>query len=91
MNETWEREGDLLVAVISAVRRLKSEKGISLKTPIRRLGVYCKDDEQGIIQRNSETIVKTCNIDSLVVGKLTEDLEASSVQGSSIKIREEDS
>jgi valyl-tRNA synthetase len=89
INESWEKEGDLLVAVISAVRRLKSEKGISLKTPINRLGVYCKESEQKIIQRNFETIAKTCNIGSIVFGKLTEDLEGFSVEGYSAKVREE--
>jgi valyl-tRNA synthetase len=91
LNGTFEREGDLVVAVISAIRRLKSEKGTSLKSRIRKLGIYSDDNERNIIQKNSETIIKTCNIQSLVIGDLTETQEGLSVEGYSTKIREEDS
>jgi len=91
MSETYEKEGDLLVAVMSAIRRMKSDKGISLKTPIKKLGIYCQNNEHDIIQRNSETILRTCNVDSLSIGELTEGQEGLPVEGYSIRIHEEGS
>ena len=88
-NQAYEKEGDLLVAVISAIRRLKSEKGISMKTPIKKLGVYCDHSDGQILEKNSSTITKTCNIESIVIGRLTGDLEGRSVEGYLVKIREE--
>jgi valyl-tRNA synthetase len=88
VNETYEGEGDLIVAIISAVRRLKSEKGISLKTSIAKLGVYCNDNLRDIIERNSSAIAKTCNVGSLQFGPFTESIEGSAVEGYSVRIHE---
>jgi valyl-tRNA synthetase len=88
-NQAYEKEGDLLVAVISAIRRLKSEKGISMKTPIKKLGVYCEERDGQVLEKNSSTITKTCNVDSIVIGRLNGDLEARPVEGYSVKIKEE--
>lgn len=89
VNQKYEKEGDFLVAMISAIRRLKSEKGVSLKTPIKKLGIYCEDDQRQIIESNTDTIVKTCNVDALEIKKLTEGLEATQIEGYPTKIREE--
>ena len=88
VNETYEGEGDLIVAIISAVRRLKSEKGISLKTSIATLGVYCNDNLRDIIERNSSAITKTCIVGSLQFGPFTESIDGSTVEGYSVRIRE---
>jgi len=90
ISEAYERDGDLVVAVISAIRRLKSQRGISLKTPIKKLEIYCEDNERIVIQENSNTIAKTCNVNTLAIGKPSESVEGITIEGYSIRIREED-
>jgi valyl-tRNA synthetase len=45
INEEAEKIGDALVEVISAVRKAKSEKGVSLKEPVKELTIALTEKE----------------------------------------------
>jgi valyl-tRNA synthetase len=45
IDENTERVGDQLVEVISAVRKAKSEKGVSLKEPVKELVLHLKKED----------------------------------------------
>ena len=70
IDEEIEKEGDLIQSLISEIRRIKSEKRISLKLSINEVKVFSKRDYINVIERNSEIIKKTCHIKKLVVSNL---------------------
>ncbi|HME87200.1 MAG TPA: class I tRNA ligase family protein [Candidatus Nanoarchaeia archaeon] len=45
VNDDAEKAGDLLVEIVSAVRKFKSEKGISLKTDLKKLIIEVPDSK----------------------------------------------
>jgi len=65
IDEVAEREGDLIQAVISEVRKIKSEKRISLKKPLQEVIIYGKGEFGRIIKKNSEVVQSTCHIEQL--------------------------
>ncbi len=44
IDEEAEKKGDIVVDVVSAVRKLKSEKGVSLKEEVKKLVIDCEED-----------------------------------------------
>jgi valyl-tRNA synthetase len=52
MDEEAEKEGDLIMALISEVRREKSEKHLPLNSPIKKLTVYANE------KSNLDAIIK---------------------------------
>jgi valyl-tRNA synthetase len=63
IDEEAERKGDLIVAVISEVRRQKAERHVPLNAEIRQLKVYAKDkDTARIIAEDQKDIMGTCKI-----------------------------
>ena len=68
VDEEAERRGDLLISIITEVRREKAEKYIPLNAPIKNLVIYAGDPEAvKTINEGSEDIVGTCKIISLEV------------------------
>jgi len=65
IDEEIEKKADILVAVISEIRREKSERHVSMKTPVRQLDIYAGQNEQKIIEDNIETVKRTCNVGSV--------------------------
>ncbi len=49
-DEGAEKAGDLLVDIVSAVRRFKSDNEVALKTDVKKLTIKCKDDEKKLIE-----------------------------------------
>jgi valyl-tRNA synthetase len=67
-DEQAEKGGDLIMALITEVRREKAEKRMSLNTQIKKLTVYAGDRETAaIITEGSEDIAGTCKVASLKV------------------------
>ncbi len=68
VDEEAERRGDLVIAVISEVRREKAEKRMPLNTQIKKLTVYAGDKETAEIIREGEgDITGTCKVANLEV------------------------
>jgi len=74
-----ERKGDLVIAVISALRREKAEKRMPLNMEIPSVLIFAEDEEKASILKEAEVDLKgTCKIKSLRV--LTESGEGKPIQ-----------
>ncbi|MCD6446248.1 valine--tRNA ligase [Candidatus Bathyarchaeota archaeon] len=63
INDESEKQGDLIMAVITEVRRDKAEKHIPLNTQIKKLTIYAEDEESAkIIESGREDIIGTCKV-----------------------------
>jgi valyl-tRNA synthetase len=63
IDEEAERQGDLMVAVISEVRRQKAERHMPLNAEVKRLKAYTKDEDAArIIAEGKKDILGTCKI-----------------------------
>jgi valyl-tRNA synthetase len=68
IDETAEKRGDMIIGVISAIRREKAERHVSLNTQIKKLTVYVKDKETGdAIKSGSGDIIGACKVENLEV------------------------
>ncbi len=67
-DEASEKEGDLIMALVSEIRREKAERRKPLNAMIRRVKVYAGNSEYAdILMRNKEDIVGTCKISELEI------------------------
>jgi valyl-tRNA synthetase len=63
IDEDVEKKGDLVLAVITEIRREKAEKRKPLNTQIKRVKLYAGNSRfAGIISENKEDIAGTCKI-----------------------------
>jgi len=63
VDEEAERKGDLVIALITEIRREKAEKRKPLNSPIKRVKIYAgKSEFARIISENKEDIAGTCKI-----------------------------
>jgi valyl-tRNA synthetase len=68
VDEVAEKRGDMIAALISAVRREKAEKHLSLNTQIKKLTVCAEDKEASdAIKSGSGDIVGACKVENLEV------------------------
>jgi len=67
MNEKWIMQGEILVETIATSRRRKSEKGLSLKIPVKRLTIRGPEESLNVLRENKETITRTIKADELVL------------------------
>lgn len=68
IDEAAEREGELIVALITEIRRAKAENRRPLNASIKKVKVYAgNSDYAAIIERNKEQIAGTCKILELQV------------------------
>jgi len=68
IDEKAEHDGDLIVAVINAVRRDKAEKRLPLNTPIKRLTLYAHSEaDVESLRRGEMDIAGTCKAEKLEI------------------------
>ena len=67
------KEGKLIVDAIAQARRKKSEKGLSLKSPILQLIITTQPSNVGIIQANQEPILRTIKSESIAIKEAPSD------------------
>ena len=68
VNEQAEQQGDLVIALISDVRKEKSEKHLALNAPIKQLRINVEDNATAdIISRSANDISGTCKVDNIIV------------------------
>jgi valyl-tRNA synthetase len=60
-----ERRGDLIISLISAVRKEKNRMGISLNTPIKVLTIQAKDEEKRALEEGTKDIAETLKVEEL--------------------------
>jgi len=67
-DEEAEKRGDLIIAVITEVRREKAEKRMPLNAPIKKLMIYAGNQEAAeMIKAGAADINGTCKVESLEV------------------------
>jgi valyl-tRNA synthetase len=67
IDEATEKDGDLIQAIISEIRRIKSEKRISLRKPLQEVVINANEELSDTINRNAKVIEETCHIESLQI------------------------
>jgi len=68
IDEEAEKKGELVMAVITEIRREKAEKRKPLNAPIKRVKIYAgKSEFARIISENKEDIIGTCKISQLEI------------------------
>jgi valyl-tRNA synthetase len=68
VDEQAEKHGDLIMAVITEVRREKAEKHLPLNAAIKKLAIYSEDEDMvRQVREGKEDICGTCKIDELLV------------------------
>jgi len=71
--KTWadkeaERRGDVIIALISAVRREKAEKHLPLNTPVRKLKVCSETKEAALaVKAGVDDVLGACKVESLEI------------------------
>jgi len=76
IDERAERIGDSLSAVIASVRRIKSEKHVSLKTPLKSLVVYADASILDGIEKGLSAVKRVCHVQDVTVASLDEAMNA---------------
>ncbi len=69
INEEDEKIGDMVVSIISAVRKVKSEKNVSLKEPIKQLVIECPKEQQKLLEATFDDLAATTISQKIVFGK----------------------
>ena len=68
IDEKAEKEGDLIMALITEIRRDKAERRKPLNTPIKLVKVYAGNNENAkIVEENRDDVAGTCKIVKLEV------------------------
>jgi len=68
VDEAAEKDGDLITAVMSEIRRDKAEKKLPLNAPIKNLIIYAKDDATAVaIRQGCVDIAATLKIEKIDV------------------------
>ncbi len=68
INEEDENVGDIIVAIISAVRKVKSEKNVSLKEPVKQLIIDCQKEKQKALEAVFDDLAATTISQKIVFG-----------------------
>ena len=69
MDESVAKQGRALLEAISLSRRKKADSGISLKTPIRDLQIYTKQEQLAVLNDNKEVILRTLKAEKLTLAE----------------------
>jgi valyl-tRNA synthetase len=67
LNDNWVREGNILVEAIALGRRRKSENGMSLSAPVKKLRIAAPETSLRLLKENQETIVRTLRAEQLTL------------------------
>ncbi|MEM3607045.1 MAG: hypothetical protein QXE30_05320, partial [Candidatus Bathyarchaeia archaeon] len=70
-----EKIGELIIKVIALIRKMKSERKISLKTQLKKAIIYVRDDEKEILNNHLDLIAQVCLIDAIEIKPLIDESE----------------
>lgn len=76
MSEQDEKIGDMVISIISAVRKVKSEKNVSLKEPIKVLHIECPREQQKLLEEGFDDLAATTISQKIVFGKGDREISA---------------
>ena len=88
VDEAAEKDGDLITAIMSEIRRDKAEKKLSLNAPIKNLTIYTADDATAVaIRQATIDIAATLKIENIKV--IAEKAEGRQVAQTQVYIKPE--
>lgn len=88
ISETAEKDGDLITAIMSEIRRDKAEKKLPLNAPIKNLIIYTTKNEEAVtIKKGCVDIASTLKIENISVD--TEKIEGKQVSQYEVYIKPE--
>jgi valyl-tRNA synthetase len=67
IDETSERNGSIIVRILSEIRRVKSEKRLSMKAPIKKLTIEVGGDAATILESQKDTIRQIAVVERIEV------------------------
>lgn len=67
VKEDWIGEGNIVVEAIALGRRKKSESGLSLSAPVKRLIIAAPQASLQLLKENQETIARTLRVEQLAL------------------------
>ena len=67
IDEESERQGSVLVRVLSEIRRTKSEKRLSMKAPIKRLTIRAEEEVANVLRSHREAILQIGVVQEIVI------------------------
>ena len=71
--------GDLMCEIISAVRREKSNKNLSLKTIVKELNIDCSSDIKDAINKSEKDFKATLFIEKLILNEIEKDYKINNI------------
>ncbi len=90
ISEAAEKDGDLVTAVMSEIRRDKAEKKMALNAPIKNVTVVAKDNESAQAIRQAEVDIKsTLKIETMAIQVISEANEGRQVAQYEVYIKPE--
>ncbi len=66
----------MIVFIISTVRKVKSEKNVSLKEPIKQLVIECPKELQKLLEQGFEDLAATTISQKIIFGKGDREISA---------------
>ena len=67
IDEESEKKGSIVVRVLSEVRRIKSEKRLSMKAPIKRLRVESEEDTANVLRSHVDAIRQIAVVEQIEI------------------------
>jgi valyl-tRNA synthetase len=80
INDQVENEGDVLLAIVSEIRRIKSENKISLKAPIATIQIYTDQKFLNTINTHKNDIAQIIHANQINIGQLENDSSGKEMQ-----------
>ncbi len=71
LDERTIRDGETVVEAIATARRTKSEKGLALKSPIRKLLITAPKESLKVLQESQEAILRTLKAEAIELTALS--------------------
>lgn len=68
IDESAETTGDHIVAILAAVRKMKSEKNLSVKVPVKQLTIQCSSELKEQLILGFDDLKATAHIEEIIFG-----------------------
>jgi len=70
-----ERKGTILIRVLSELRRIKSERRLSMKAPVKKLVIRCREQTAEILRDHAEMIRQVAVVGQIEVRRAELEIE----------------
>jgi valyl-tRNA synthetase len=89
IDEQSERQGSMLVQVLSEIRRIKSEKRLSMKAPIRRLIIRARDEPANVLRNHLDAILQIAVVSQIEIVPVEAETDESALKYTGFSLQAE--